>query len=93
MIEKKQELMSRHTTFRVGGEAAYYLVPESGEEIKEAVAFAKNKNLPYFIIGNGSNLLVSDQGYAGVVIEIGSGLSNIEIREDGSAAAGRQNRI
>ena len=79
--------MSRHTTFRVGGEAAYYLIPESGEEIKEAVAFAKNKNLPYFIIGNGSNLLVSDQGYDGVVIEIGSGLSNMEIREDGSVYA------
>lgn len=87
MIEKRQEPMSRHTTFRVGGEAAYYFVPESCEEIKEAVEFAKSKNLPYFILGNGSNLLVSDQGYEGVVIEIGSGLSDLEIREDGTVYA------
>ena len=57
------ELMSRHTTFRIGGPADFFLVPENADEIKKIIAVCKEKNVPYFILGNGSNLLVSDKGY------------------------------
>ena len=53
------ELMSRHTTFRIGGPADFFLVPENADEIKKIIAVCKEKNVPYFILGNGSNLLVS----------------------------------
>lgn len=87
MIQMEQEAMSKHTTFRVGGPAAFYLVPESEEEIGLAVDFSKNKGLPCYPIGKGSNLLVSDKGYEGVIIEIGSGLKRILIEEDGVVRA------
>ena len=64
------EPMSKHTTFRVGGPADFYLNPHSTEELKRALCICKEENIPYFIIGNGSNLLVSDEGYRGVVIQI-----------------------
>lgn len=86
MIQWEREVMSRHTTFRVGGPAAFYLVPQSEEEVWEAVEFAHNKGLPYYPVGRGSNLLVSDEGYDGVMIEIGSGLEAIEA-DDGIVEA------
>ena len=58
----KAELMSRHTTFRIGGPADFFLVPENADEIRKIIAVCKEKNVPYFILGNGSNLLVSDKG-------------------------------
>lgn len=86
MIQWEREAMSRHTTFRVGGPAAFYLVPQSEEEVWEAVEFAHNRGLPYYPVGRGSNLLVSDEGYDGVMIEIGSGLEVIEA-DDGIVEA------
>lgn len=79
MIVLEREPLSRHTTFRIGGPAAFYLVPESVEETGEAVRFAQKRGLPYYVIGRGSNLLFSDEGYHGVVIELGSGLEKITI--------------
>ena len=76
---KENEPMRLHTTFKVGGNARYYLVPESFDDVKKALDFAKEKNLPHYIIGKGSNLLFSDDPYEGVVIEIGSGLNDITI--------------
>ena len=67
---KTDEPMSRHTTFRIGGNADYFLIPHSAEEIKEVLAFCRKESLPYFILGNGSNLLVSDRGYRGVVLQL-----------------------
>ncbi len=67
----QNEQMSRHTTFRVGGPASYFVTAENETELREAIAFAKEKKLPYFLLGNGSNLLVSDKGYEGVVIKLG----------------------
>lgn len=83
MIQWEQEIMSKHTTFRVGGPADFYLVPETEEEVAEAVSFAKEKGLSYYPIGRGSNLLVGDGGYHGVIIEIGSGMEKLQIHEDG----------
>jgi UDP-N-acetylmuramate dehydrogenase len=62
--------MSRHTTFRIGGPADYFLTPSCAEEIREVIAYCRECGLPYFVLGNGSNLLVSDQGYRGVVVQI-----------------------
>lgn len=87
MIRREQEPLKAHTTFRIGGPAKYYFVPEKEEEIEEALEFAREKELPFYVIGKGSNMLFSDQGYDGVIIEIGKGLENIEIREDGTVAA------
>ncbi len=64
------EPMNRHTTFRIGGPADYFLLPSTAEEIKKILEICKEKELPYFILGNGSNLLVSDEGYCGVIIQL-----------------------
>lgn len=64
------EPMNRHTTFRIGGPADYFLLPSTAEEVKGILEICKEKELPYFILGNGSNLLVSDAGYRGVIIQL-----------------------
>lgn len=75
----RNEPMKKHTTFRIGGPADYYLCPHSAEEIQKAVEICREENLPYFILGNGSNLLVSDQGYRGVVIQLWKNVSDIQV--------------
>ena len=64
------EPMSRHTSFRVGGPADYYLLPQSQESLTAALRFCREEEIDYFVMGNGTNLLVSDQGYRGSVIRI-----------------------
>ncbi|MGN1267507.1 MAG: FAD-binding protein, partial [Dorea sp.] len=76
---KVDEPMKSHTTFRVGGPASYFVVPETKDEIKEIVACCKAQNMPYYIVGNGSNLLVSDKGYEGVIIRIFKAMSQITV--------------
>ena len=76
---QKEEPMQKHTTFRVGGPADYFVMPESREQVQKVVALCKEENVPYYIVGNGSNLLVSDQGYHGVIIQIGKKMSRIEV--------------
>ena len=78
MKEYLNEPMSRHTTFRIGGPAARYLVPETAQEVRDAVRSCREQGVPYFILGNGSNLLVSDAGYDGCVIEIGRAIGTIK---------------
>lgn len=73
----KNEPMRKHTTFRIGGPADFYLCPHSAKEIQKTVAICREEELPYFILGNGSNLLVSDQGYRGVVIQLWKNVSDI----------------
>lgn len=62
------EPMARHTTFRVGGPADYLVSPVKPEQVEDVVRLCKAEDVPYMVIGNGSNLLVSDQGYRGVLI-------------------------
>lgn len=88
MIIKEQEMLKEHTTFRIGGPADFYLIPESAEQVQEAVAFAGEKGLPYYVIGKGSNILFGDKGFRGVVIEIGKGMAAIENKGDGIVVAG-----
>ena len=78
---KQQEPMSRHTTFRIGGPADFYLCPHSTKEVQEIVEICKEENLPYFVLGNGSNLLVSDKGYRGVVIQLWKNFSDITVKD------------
>ncbi len=74
----EQEPMSRHTTFRTGGPARWFCPVSSVSEIRDAITFAKDKSLPLYVIGRGSNLLVSDAGLQGVVMEIGESFREIE---------------
>ena len=81
MVEKIQKLvgeakvlvnepMASHTTFKIGGPADYFVMPETIEELAEVLKLCKEENMPYFILGNGSNLLVGDKGFRGVVIQL-----------------------
>ena len=75
----RNEPMKKHTTFRIGGPADYYLCPHSAKEIQKVVEICKEEKLPYFILGNGSNLLVSDKGYRGAVIQLWKNVSDIQV--------------
>ena len=76
---KKDEPMKSHTTFRVGGPADYFLVPETGEEVGEIIKICRKTDTPYFILGNGSNLLVGDGGYRGAVIQVYRNMSAVTV--------------
>ena len=79
---KTEEPMKNHTTFRVGGPAEFFVMPRSAEEVKKVIDLCRRESFPYYIIGNGSNLLVSDQGYRGVVLQIYKEMSYIEVEEN-----------
>lgn len=64
------EPMSRHTTFRTGGPASFFISPQSTEETEKVFDLVRKLGIPSFVIGNGSNLLVSDKGFDGVVISL-----------------------
>jgi UDP-N-acetylmuramate dehydrogenase len=82
--EKFQEnvLMANHTTFHIGGPARYFFVAKTKEELIETLNWARKNSVPYFILGGGSNLLVSDKGFDGLVIKYQS--SNFKIQKDGT---------
>jgi UDP-N-acetylmuramate dehydrogenase len=69
---QKKVLLSRHTTFNIGGPATYFLVAKKSEQIVKALKLAKKLNLKTFILGGGSNILASDKGFDGLVIKIES---------------------
>ncbi len=81
-----------YTTFKIGGPARFFCLAESEDDVREAVIFAKQRSLPFFVLGGGSNLLISDNGFPGLVILMGN--KGVEYRvEDAestivSAAAG-----
>ena len=78
----RNEEMSRHTTFRIGGPADCLVQPENAEELREILRICREEDVPYFILGNGSNLLVSDSGYRGLIIQLFRNMSGIEIDGD-----------
>lgn len=75
----RDEPMSAHTTFRVGGPADYFVTPRSEEALAELAAFVTKEGLPHYILGNGSNLLVGDKGYRGVMIQVGRGFDGVRV--------------
>ena len=82
----KNEPLKQHTSFRVGGPAKVYVVPEDIEELQKLICFLYEEKLPYDIIGNGTNLLVSDAGVDHVVVEIGRALEGIELLPEANAS-------
>ncbi|MEA5008698.1 UDP-N-acetylmuramate dehydrogenase [Clostridium tyrobutyricum] len=76
---KIDEPMSSHTSFKVGGPADILITPESADQVLDAVKLCKSKNVPYYIMGNGSNLLVKDGGIRGVVVKL-TKLKSIKIQ-------------
>ena len=71
------EPLCRHTTFRIGGPCDIYVIPDTYDEVRDIVALCRTNNVPYYILGRGSDLLVSDAGYRGVVIALSDGLVNV----------------
>ena len=84
----ENEPMNKHTSFKVGGPARFFVKAESIDNLKEALAMARENGLPHFILGNGTNLLVSDKGYEGVVITLAGEFSEIADMGKGAFKAG-----
>lgn len=74
--------MNIHTTFRIGGCADYYVQPSSIEELQSLIQFLNKSDIEYCVIGNGSNLLVSDKGIRGVVIQLSDTFDEVEYIDD-----------
>lgn len=74
-----QEPMAGHTTFRIGGPADCFLQIENEEQIKGVQRYLNMVEMPYFVLGNGSNLLVNDGGYRGIILQIGPKMSEIVV--------------
>ncbi|WP_317367795.1 UDP-N-acetylmuramate dehydrogenase [uncultured Tyzzerella sp.] len=75
----KDEPMKKHTTFKIGGNADFLLLPKTIEQILGCIKICKENNIDYYIIGNGSNLLVSDKGFRGAIIKLLKNFNKIEI--------------
>jgi len=84
----ENEPMNKHTSFKVGGSAHYYVKAECINDLKKAFELAREKGLPYFILGNGTNLLVADKGFDGVVITLAGEFSEIEDLGNGAFKVG-----
>lgn len=77
---RRDEPMKTHTTFRVGGPADYFVMPETAEEVQRVTELCRMEEVPCYVIGNGSNLLVSDDGYRGVILQIYRSMSGISVQ-------------
>lgn len=73
------EPMKKHTSFKIGGPADFFVRPADKEELKKVIQICKVQNIPYYIIGNGSNLLVRDKGFRGVIIQIYDNMAEAKI--------------
>lgn len=78
----EREPMANHTTFKVGGPADFFVTPHSETELRNAIALCKREGEPYFVLGKGSDLLVSDAGYRGVIICLADEFHGIEVVEN-----------
>ena len=76
------EPLKKHTTFRIGGNADYFVAPADKEQLAELISRLTSNDIKYYILGNGSNVLAPDEGYSGVIIYIGENLSKIEVRDE-----------
>ena len=76
------EVMSAHTTFRVGGPADYFASPSDVDQVAGLIELCRKCEIPYFVLGNGSNLLVSDVGYRGMIINIMDNMNGITVDGD-----------
>ena len=78
----RNEPMSKHTSFKVGGNADFFIEPTNSEEIESLIELSKEENIPLTIIGNGTNLIVRDHGIRGMVLKVNLRNIDIERTED-----------
>lgn len=78
----RNEPMKKHTTFRIGGPADVMVKPATITEIEQVLQCCEEQAVPYYVVGNGSNLLVGDEGIRGVVLQLGNDFSEVEVCED-----------
>ncbi|MBZ2175910.1 UDP-N-acetylmuramate dehydrogenase [Schnuerera sp. xch1] len=76
------EPMKNHTSFKIGGPADILIIPDNEQDIIDAIKFCRNNDVKYFIMGNGTNLLVKDTGIRGVVIKVANGFDKIDVNND-----------
>ncbi|MBS5620576.1 MAG: UDP-N-acetylmuramate dehydrogenase [Eubacterium sp.] len=74
--------MGKHCTFRCGGNADLYVMPGSIEELSSVVKACRENDYPFMVIGNGSNILVKDQGYKGAIIEVNNRINSVDVIGD-----------
>jgi hypothetical protein len=86
------EPMSRHTTIGVGGAARIMVVPRSMEQVVKLVRYARSAILDYVVLGKGSNLIVRDGGFDGMVIKMGTHLSKVRVNRIWSSASASRGR-
>ena len=77
----EEEPMKKHTTFRIGGPAEYLILPQTTEEIADVIKLCRQEEIPWYIVGNGSNLLVADEGVRGVVIQLLRNFNQIQVED------------
>lgn len=78
----KDAMMKEYVSFRAGGKASLLVIPDSIEQLRFALKILASSDIDYFIMGNGTNLLVSDEGYSGVIVRIGNSLSEIKVQDN-----------
>lgn len=82
-IEYKENCsLSSYTSFKIGGAADLLITPKTADELKAAILLCKEQNMPYMLLGKGSNLLISDKGIAGAVIHITTPFKKMEIKDE-----------
>lgn len=86
IVEKENVLqnepMSNHTSFKIGGEADFFVIADNIEQIKKIVFFSNTNKIPLFILGNGTNILVKDNGVRGIVLKINLKKFEIEVKDN-----------
>ncbi len=83
----KDEMLKNHTYFKIGGPASIFVVPVDEDDLRTVLKLIKKYEIDYFIIGNGTNLLVSDEGYKGIIIKIGDKFNKI-VRDGNKVTVG-----
>lgn len=79
---KFDELMSKHTSFGIGGPADCFIIPQDIEDLKKIILFSKKKKSPLKVMGQGTNLLVRDRGIRGIVVKLGKGFEGVKFSEN-----------
>ena len=78
----ESEPLCRHTTFRIGGPAKYFFMPENVEELRNIIDYCRANDERYMILGNGSNVLFSDEGFDGFLIQIYNNMNRVTVQDD-----------
>ena len=83
----EEEPMGKHTTYHVGGDVDYYIYPNNGTSLMRIINILESENIPFFIMGRGSNILFSDKPFHGAIINLDRTMNDFYIEEDGTVIA------